>query len=511
MSVSMHRIFRPGWPGNLLALLAGTLTTPALAPFDCWPLALLSLALYYASLRDLAPRQALQRGWCFGFGLYGAGTSWIYVSIQQFGGAPAWLAALLILAFVAAVALFFALPAWLWARWLRLVQAPCSNALTFAALWTAQDAFRGWFLTGFPWLYQGYSQLEGPLRGYAPLGGVWLIGFILALSAALLASLPGLCQRGRRPGVALVLLAAPWLAALPLNDRSWTQPAGETLKVVAIQGNISQSLKWDPQQQLRQLALYRDLSVASPQADLLVWPETAIPMLKDQADRLGFLPLLERFARSRHTALVTGLPLRQPDAAGELHYYNALTVLGEGQGDYLKQKLVPFGEYVPLQDLLRGLIDFFNLPMSDFARGPDDQPLPEAHGYRIAPYICYEVVYPDFAAAMAARSHLLLTISNDAWFGHSIGPLQHLQMARMRALEAGRWMVRATNNGVTALIDPFGRITRQAPRFEEAVLSGEVQPMQGLTPWLRWGSWPLALCCAGLLLQAFLRRRRSTI
>ncbi|MBB3102530.1 apolipoprotein N-acyltransferase [Azomonas macrocytogenes] len=505
----MNRMFRPGWPGNLLALAAGALTTLALAPFDIWPLAILSMALHYLGLRELTSKQAALRGWFYGFGLYAAGTSWIYVSIQTFGGAPPVLAALLILAFVAAVALFFSLPAWVWARWIRRSGSPLTDAAAFAALWIAQDAFRGWFLTGFPWLYQGYSQLEGPLGGFAPLGGIWLIGFILALDAALLANLPRLRVRRQGLAIALVLLAAPWSIAPMLKNHAWTTSKGEPLRVVAIQGNIEQELKWDQDQRNRQLQLYRDLTFASRPADLIIWPETAIPMLKDRAEAEGYLPMMGHFASGRDAALITGVPIRQPNERGEMRYYNGLTVVGKGQGEYRKQKLVPFGEYVPLQDLLRGLIAFFNLPMSDFARGEADQPLPEAKGYRIAPYICYEVVYPEFVATMAARSDLLLTISNDAWFGHSIGPLQHLQMARMRALEAGRWMIRATNNGVTALIDPFGRITEQVPAFQRAVLYGDVEPMQGLTPYLRWKSWPLALLCTVLLGWAIVRRKKE--
>lgn len=238
--------------------------------------------------------------------------------------------------------------------------------------------------------------------------------------------------------------------------------------------------------------------------DLLVWPETAVPVLKDRAR--GYIDVMGRFAAERHSALITGVPVREV-VHHQRRYYNGITVTGEGDGTYLKQKLVPFGEYVPLQDMLRGAIEFFNLPMSDFARGPEDQPLLQAKGYQIAPYICYEVVYPEFAAGLAARSDLLLTISNDTWFGTSIGPLQHLQMAQMRALEAGRWMIRATNNGVTALIDPFGRITTQVPQFQQAVLYGEVVPMQNLTPYLQWRSWPLAIVCALLLGWALLAGR----
>ena len=500
----MHWITRPGWPGNLLALVAGTLTTLSLAPFDIWPLALLSVALLYLGLRETAAKQAAQRGWCYGFGLFASGVSWVYVSIHDFGAASPALAGLLTLGFVAGLALFFALLGWLWVRLLRNRHSALGDALAFAALWLVLDALRGWILTGFPWLYIGYSQLDGPLAGLAPLGGVWLLSFAVALSATLLAAIPRLLADKARLA-AVVLLLSPWLAGLALEDHAWTTSKGEPLTVAAVQGNVAQSMKWDPKKLEMQLLLYRDMTFGSRPADLIVWPETAVPILKEHAE--GYLTMMAGFAEQRDAALITGVPVRQPNAAGELRYYNGLTSTGDGAGTYLKQKLVPFGEYVPLQDLLRGLIAFFDLPMSDFARGESGQPLLQAKGLQIAPYICYEVVYPEFAAGLAAQSDLLLTVSNDAWFGRSIGPLQHLQMAQMRALEAGRWMIRATNNGITVLIDPYGQITEQIPQFEQAVLYGEVTPMQGLTPYLRWRSWPLTAVCVLLLGWALIRRK----
>ncbi len=501
----MHWITRAGWPGHLIALGAGALTPLALAPFAIWPLALLSIALFYLGLRELTPRQAALRGWCYGVALYLAGSGWIYVSIHDYGAASPLLAGGLTLAFCAAVALFFALPAWLWARYLRRPQPGVAEALAFAALWLAQEAFRGWFLTGFPWLYAGYSQLDGPLRGLAPLGGVWLLSFVLALTAALLCNLLQLRRQHLALASGLSLLLGPWLLAQALNEHAWTHAKGEPLRVAAIQGNVEQNLKWDPDALEAQLALYRDMTLASPPAELIVWPETAVPVLKEYAE--GYLAVMARIASDRQAALITGVPLRQVNAAGERRFYNAITVLGEGQGTYLKQKLVPFGEYVPLQDLLRGLIAFFDLPMSDFARGPAQQPLLQAKGLRLASYICYEAVYPEFAAELARDSDLLLTISNDTWFGRSIGPVQHLQMAQMRALEAGRWMIRATNNGISVLIDPQGRIQSRIPQFQAAILYGEVQAMQGQTPYLRFGSLPLAILAALILLATLLANR----
>lgn len=493
-----------GWRGNCLALAAGALITLTLAPFELWPLAFVSSIVLYLSLSHLNARQAVLRGWWFGLGMFASGTSWVYVSIHDYGAASPALAAFLTAVFVAGLALFLALFGWLWVRFFRHQQHSLSNAFAFAALWVAIEAFRGWVLTGFPWLYMGYSQLHGPLGGLAPLGGVWLISFAIVLSSILLINLINK-QHWWQPVSAAVLIALIWGLALSLQAKNWTTPAGEPLSVMAVQGNIDQNLKWDSAQIESQLLLYQSLTLNAAASDLIVWPETAVPILKDQAQ--GYLNSMERIISRQDSALITGLPVRQRDLNGDLRYYNAMTTLGDGQGEYLKQKLVPFGEYVPLQELLRGLITFFDLPMSDFARGPSQQAPLSAKGYKIAPYICYEVVYPEFAAELAAQSDILLTISNDTWFGTSIGPWQHLQMAQMRALEAGRWMIRATNNGISALINPHGQITVTVPQFEQAILRGTVTPMQGLTPYLQWQSWPLILLCALCLLSSILQRR----
>ncbi len=500
----MHWLTRTGWIGNGIALIAGALITLTLAPFNIWPLALIACMTLYIGLSELSARHAAIRSWWFGLGLFASGTSWVYVSIHDYGAASAPLAFFLTVLFVAGLAFFLALFGWLWARFFRQNNHSTSNALAFAVLWVAIEAFRGWFLTGFPWLYIGYSQLHGPLAGFAPIGGVWLISFILALSSVLLLILLKNQQWQSRLTAAL-LLSILWVSGFALQSLEWTQPSGDPLSVTAIQGNIEQNLKWDPTQIEAQLLLYQSLTLNAAPSDLIIWPETAVPILKDQAQ--GYLNSMDRIIGRQDSALITGLPLRQNDDNGNLRYYNAITTLGDSQGEYLKQKLVPFGEYVPLQDLLRGLIAFFDLPMSDFARGSNQQPPLNAKGYKIAPYICYEVVYPEFATKLAAQSDILLTISNDTWFGTSIGPMQHLQMAQMRALEAGRWMIRATNNGVSALIDPQGQISATVPQFQQAVLRGSVVPMQGLTPYLRWQSWPLILLYALCLIPAVLQRK----
>lgn len=505
LSTLLRWLCAPGWPGHLLALLAGCLSTLALSPFGLWPLGLLSVALLYQGLKQTAPGQAALRGWFWGLGLFASGVSWVYVSIHVHGYASPALAGLLTAGFVAGLALVTALMAWVWARWLRPAHAPWLASTGFAALWVLQEVFRGWFLTGFPWLYHGYAHTDTWLAGWAPVGGVWLLSFLSVLSACLLSEAP-IWRRMHSAAVASALLLGIWLGGNALTAVEWTRPTGSPLSVALIQADIAQSRKWDPAHIDHTLTLYRDLSVAQGPVDLIVWPETAVPVLQSQA-RAFTDGMAARLAK-QGTTLITGIPVDEYEN-GDLRIYNAIMVAGKGDEQYLKHKLVPFGEYVPLQDLLRGLIAFFDLPMSSFSRGPAMQEPLQAAGYRLAPFICYEAVYPHFAARLAAQSELLITISNDSWFGRSIGPLQHLQMARMRAIESGRWMIRSTNNGVTALIDYQGEITQRIPQFEQAVLTGGVQPRTGLTPYLRWRNGLLSLVLLTCLAACVVMRNRT--
>ena len=349
---------------------------------------------------------------------------------------------------------------------------------------------RTWLLTGFPWLMLGYGFIDTPLAGWAPVLGVLGIGLILAFTAA--ASYLTL-TRWRGGPAALAASALLWTAGPLLERIGWTEPTGEPLSVAMVQGNIAQELKWEPGQLEAILDTYVAMSEPLWGNDLLVWPEAAVPAYLDLVvDRLA--PLAARAVASGSTLLL-GIPTRDANAAKRRGFdaFNSIAVIGADSGLYHKRRLVPFGEYVPLESWLRGLIAFFDLPMSSFSRGPAAQAPLVVHGQRVAPSICYEIVYPDLVGAGARDAGVLLTVSNDTWFGASIGPLQHLQMARMRALETGRPLVRATNNGISALIDADGRITVRGGQFTQEVIRGEVQPTTGLTPFARWGSWPLVL------------------
>lgn len=490
----------------LLAPVAGGLVTLSLAPFNFWPAGIASCALYCALLCTCSPRQALWRGWLYGLGLFGSGVSWVYVSIHVYGNAGPPLAAFLTALFCAGLALFHALFAWCYVRWVRPL--PGGMLLGFPLLWVLFEWLRGWLLTGFPWLYLGYAHLDTWIAGWAPVVGVYGLSFICAISGSCLF----LAWRSRQ-GAALVtyavILATLWAGGAVLRPIQWVARASESpLSVALFQPNIPLEQKWDRAWLPHILETYEDNAVELYRNDIVLWPESAVPRYYQDMEH-WFEPLARR-AADNETALITGVPYRgegEGESEGGSTYYNSIVALGQASGVYHKQRLVPFGEYVPLEQWLRGLIDFFDLPMSHFSPGPAGQGSLRAGAYRVAPFICYEVVYPGLVASAARDADLLVTISNDSWFGDSIGPLQHLEMARMRALENGRYMLRGTNNGVSAIIDQRGRILARSEQFVKTTLTGRAEVMLGHTPFGSFGVAPvIAGCFLALLLMALTHR-----
>lgn len=489
----------PGW--HYPAALCGGATLPlAFAPFGYWPLAPLCAGLLGYLLRGRRPGSALALAWWFGAGLYGVGTSWIYVSIHIYGAAPPPLAALLTALFCAGMALLFALP---FALAGFLDPGRMRTALLgFPALWVLGEWLRSWVLTGFPWLYLGYAVIDTPLAGLAPVTGVLGLSFAMAFGGAVLAAV---AARARWPGIALgaALLASLWSGAWWLQQRSWTQPAGRPLDVALVQPAQGLAMKWSADQLPAILANFAATNRRLGDADLIIWPETAIPRFRHQV--APFLDREQRWAQQAGVGLLLGIPLAEP--LDERHY-NGLIGLGTAEGSYRKRRLVPFGEYVPLESVLRGTIAFFDLPMSDFSRAPEQQPPLQLGRIRLATAICYEIVYPDLVAAAAAEAQLLVTVSNDTWFGASIGPHQHFQMARLRALETGKPLLRATNDGITAVVDNRGRVAAELPQFQPGILRTSVTPRTGTTPFSRYRSTPVVVLCTVLLAAAAVRTGR---
>jgi apolipoprotein N-acyltransferase len=482
----------------VFAPLAGALVTLSLAPFDLWPAGILSCVIFAYLLCTCTARQGLWRGWLYGVGLFGSGVSWVYVSIHVHGHASVPLAVALTVLFCAALALFLALFAWCYVRFVRPL--PGGMLVGFPALWVLFEWLRGWVFTGFPWLYLGYAHQDTWISGWAPITGVFGLSFICAITGTCLF----LAWRSRKLiacATYTIVLVTLWGGGAVLKPTQWVAKASEQPVTVAlVQPNVPQEHKWDPQYFLPILRQLREATDPLLGRDLVIWPESAIPNYYQQS--LGFLqPMGERAAAAR-TTLLTGAPFR---AAGSNAYYNSIIALGFGSGTYHKQRLVPFGEYVPLEQQLRGLIEFFDLPMSSFSSGPAMQPPLKAGAFRVAPFICYEIVYGDMVARGAHDADLLVTISNDSWFGNSIGPWQHLQIAQMRGRENGRYVLRATNNGISAIIDHQGRIVARTEQFVAATLTGEAEVMLGNTPFSSFGSKPIIGGCAlGLFLMGLM-------
>lgn len=481
------------WSGHGLAVLAGALGVLGFAPYGFWPAVLLSGLALLGLIDGLAPRQAWLRGFFWGLGFYGVGVNWVHVSIHEFGGAPLPLALLFAAILGGYMALYTGLLGYALQRWF-VDSTAVKYLLAFPSLWLAQEAFRGWFATGFPWLFWGYSQTSGPLAGIAPLLGVYGISLALALC---LGSLYFAVRSHRYR----YLLTLPFIAALAVigHRLEWTQPKGEALSIALVQGNIPQEAKWNPDNLYPTIEKYSALTREHWDVDLIVWPEAALPALRHQISDV--IDSFDATTKAHGSSLLMGLPTAD---FKNRRYYNSVVALGAASGQYHKQHLVPFGEYVPFEALLRGLITFFDLPMSAFAAGEAGVVLktPKA---TLNPAVCYEIAYPLQVAEVDAD--LLLTVSNDAWFGHSIGPHQHMQIAQMRALELGRPLIRSTNNGITALTDYRGEIRARLPQFQEGVLSATVQPRGGLTPFAQTGGWPVFGLMAALFAWAWCARK----
>ena len=480
------------------ALLLGAIFPLGLAPFHLWPLSVLSCGLLSPLLLGQTPAIVFRRCLFYGVGLFGTGVSWVYISIRVHGGESAILAFLLTALFVLLLAMVFAAPFSLFGHLRRAGRG--WQLAAFPAFWVLVEWFRGWVFTGFPWLYLGNGVIDTWLAGWAPVGGVLLLSLIASATGTVLVALT--VSKTAKSALAVAGIIAIWLAGLPLREVEWTEKRTEQLSLAMIQPALTPGQKWSNDLLYDILMLLRNQSAPYWGKDLIIWPESAIPTPPQDIE--PFIDFLDERAVESGTTLITGIPLRDDG-----RYYNSVILLGEDEGQYAKRHLVPFGEYLPFDSLLRGIIKFFNRPMSSFSPGADDQPLLTTRGLAIAAAICYEIVYQDLVSASAAGADMILTLSNDVWFGDSIGPHQHLQMARLRAIENAKPVVRSTNDGISAIIDHRGQITLTLPQFARTSGSGEVTPRSGHTPFNLWGSWPVVGVCLALLLAIHLTARRK--
>jgi apolipoprotein N-acyltransferase len=484
-----------------LALPVGGAVSLAFAPFGWWPLGILGTAYLFALWQDTTPRRAAHCGLLFTVGEYLAGTYWLYHSVYEIGHAPIVLTILVIVIIASVMGAYAAAVGYVLTRWVRL-QGAARWLLVLPAAVALMEWFRGWFLSGFPWLALGYTQTDAPLAGLAPLTGVYGVTFAVTLTAGAIVALLFGSTRARL--VAAGAVAAVWILGFALWGREWTQPTGEPVTVALVQGAVPQEMKWDQEQFEATLDLYRDLTAPHLGADIVVWPESALAAPVHMLG--GFLGPQWDAAKRSGSTLVLGQLRRDPRREV---YYNAVLALGEEPQWYAKRRLVPLSEFFPVPEFFRDWLRGMDLPYSGFEAGGDSQPALDAAGQKLGITICYEDAYASDQLAVLKEATLLVNVTNDAWFGDSTAAHQHLQISRMRALEAGRTLLRAANDGISAIIGPDGRITSTLPRFQPGVITGSVQPRTGLTPYARFGNWPVIVFSLIVLLGSLAWRARG--
>lgn len=483
---------------NLIALGLGCLLTLSFAPFDIFPLAILAPAGLIYLIHQEEPDKAAKLGFMFGLGLFGSGVYWVFISIHQFGQVPSIISAIITLALVALLSLYTSLTCFLSNRYFK-AKDPTNVGLAFASIWVIIEFFRSFMFTGFPWLLLGYSQVSSPLKGYAPLFSVYGVSFFALVSSTLIinAYLKYRANDNRGLYWQLYSLLAIWLLGAALSFIPWTQTTGKPLKVSLVQGNIEQSTKWSPDH--IQQSIDRYINLTKPlwkNSDIIVWPEAAIPKsLQATTDTINELDMI---ARSTNTQLVLGIPVLTADSTGA---YNTIVTIGKNLAVYKKRLLVPFGEYVPLKTYLGSALDLIHVPLPNLVAATKQQKPFILHGVKVLPTICYEVAFPFLLQTRDPELGVLLTVTNDAWFGHSIAQAQHLQMAQMRSIELGRPTLFVGNDGITSIIAPNGKIEDSAEPYKTAVLQGSVQPVYGITPWMYNGMDPILFLILCILIS----------
>lgn len=473
-----------------LCFIAGLSLVLAYAPFSQWYLTLFVPAIVFYHLAKKPPKQSAKLLGVFAFGWFASGISWVHVSIDQFGGLPLIVSLGLMLFLCLYLALFPALAAYLTAYFSNKKQL---NLWLIMPFWLISEYLRSVVLTGFPWLSLGYSQINSPLANFAPLiGEVGITALVILINVSFVKIALTLKKNNKKAlAVPVSIIFIITGLSFSLAKVNWVQTTGETTKVALVQGNIAQSIKWAPEQEWPTMLKYLDLTRVNYDADIIIWPESAIPAMEPAVQ--DYLSTVNQSALLNNSAIITGI-LNYNFESKE--YFNSLIVLGSKQDEdeqgyyynhnnrYSKNHLLPIGEFVPFQEILRPIAPLFNLPMSSFSRGDYVQHNLIANNLHILPLLCFEIVFPhQLAANLTQQTNILLTVSNDAWFGNSHGPHQHMEIARMRALEFGRPLLRSTNNGITAVVDHHGDFIARIPQFEEGVLKTEVALVIGETPY----------------------------
>ena len=480
--------------------VAGVACALAFAPYDLPELAPVALVALFHLWGKATPRQAFQHGYLFGIGLFGTGVNWLHISIDLFGGLGLLAASGVTFLLIAYLALFPALTGYL-ARKLATSSPAVDQLLVWPALWVLSEWVRTWLFTGFPWLHLGYSQIDSLFGGLAPVLGVFGISWTVALTAGagLLLLRTGIREKIFAVSCLLLLVTSGWLA----GRVSWTLDTDARRSVTLVQGAVPLEVKWRAEFLNQSVERYINLTATHWGSDIIIWPETAIPAFASQVPDL--LRQLTAQALRGDSDMYAGFPSVD---TGSGQYFNSLLLLGANPQNYKKRHLVPFGEFTPLEFIFRRFARLLNIPMSNFSPGHQQQPLLRGQQGVAGVSICYEDAFGEEIIQALPQAELLINVSNDGWFGDSAAPHQHLQMARMRARETGRFLLRATNSGISAIIDPAGRVRAQAPQFLPVVLTGTITLFSGLTPYARFGNWPVILLASCVILLGPLARNR---
>ncbi len=491
------------WLRYLCALFLGVLTTLAFAPFNAVWLLILTLSGLVALWSSSAPRQAFFLGWWFGVGHFATGLYWVVISTYVYGGAPLWISAIMVSLLVSYCALYPALVGYAGRRW---AWSPLPWAsLQLPLLWGLAELLRGWIGTGFPWLSLGYAGLETPLLRLAPIAGVFGISAAFIFLAASLWLLLAGQGRTRLAALGGLFLLPATLYLLPAPGH-WTVPVGEPLSVGLVQGNIAQEDRWRPAMLKPTLERYMQLSGELPDdTRLIIWPEAAVPALYQHVEEHFFKPL-HSWAEGRQATVLGGaLRLREDD-----RIINTQFPVGLDSGSmYIKRHLVPFGEFFPVPDFIRVFMEGINVGYEDIAAGPREQALVEVAGYKLGISICFEDVFGRDIRRDLPEADILVNVTNDGWFADSSAPHQHLQIARMRAVETGRPLLRVSNRGVSAHIRTDGQLQAATGFLATEWVFTTVSAHQGVTPYVRRGDWPLWLAGMLVLLGSMSIRRHS--
>jgi len=515
----------------LLVLCAGALTVFAFAPFKIYPLAWFTPALlFYALSKAKTKKQHFLLGWIYGVGLFGAGASWPFYSMYFFAHAPLALAVIGTTLFVTIIAVLtmglFGFLASLFrdkALFTRLL-------LFYPATWVLLEWYRGWFLTGFPWLYLGNSQIDTFFAAYAPITGVLGVSLISVLiSGSLVSFLFGnslkrtvyiahenLSSHVSTKAVieepfgssirvlsALIILLLT-ISAFTLQKLDWTQKKGKAFTVSVLQSNISQTEKLNSENLDSSIKLYQAMTKKSHKSDLIVWPETGLfDAFNNHMDDV-ILPLQRSLEKSTQSILMGGFNVNENNEVEN----SVLALSKESRQVYSKRHLVPFGEYIPMLEYIRWLGKWIQLPYSNLVAGTSDGTL-QVSGHIAQMTICYEDAFGAEIIQSLPEATMLINVTHDGWFTGSLEPEQHMQIARMRSLETGRYMVRATTTGPSGIIDEKGNVIVTAPSYTRKIITGKLQPFTGATPYVRWGNWLIVSILSVVFLVGLIGRKRD--